>query len=74
MSNVKIENVGQDEKNRIVEKFTQELKSSGYTFSLAKNIVLSSLKGWITRRKYKEKNFTNSKGLSLHKRKEKITE
>ena len=56
MSNVKIEDVGQDEKNRIVEQFTQELKSSGYTFSLAKNIVQSGLKGWITRRKNREKN------------------
>ena len=45
MSNVKIEDVGQDEKNRIVEQFSQELKSSGYTFSLAKTIVQSGLKG-----------------------------
>ena len=45
MRNVKIEDVGQDEKNRIVEQFSQELKSSGYTFSLAKTIVQSGLKG-----------------------------
>ena len=56
MSNVKIEDVGQEDKNKIVEEFTQELKCSGYTFTMAKTITQSGLKGWMTRRRNREKN------------------
>ena len=56
MSNIQLEGLRQEERNVVVEQFTQELKSSGYSFSLAKNIVLSGLKGWMTRRKNREKN------------------
>ena len=49
------ENIGEEERKKVVEHFTKQLVNSGYGYAQAKDIVLSNLKGIKKKGKKKEK-------------------
>ena len=62
LGNVDKNRNGQQEFNKIIEKFTQELKNSEYSHSTAREIVTSGIRCWKTRIVRKE-----SKGQEMYR-------
>ena len=54
LSNVNQENLELKQYTRIINQFTQELKSSEYPFRTAREIVISSIRGLRTRKRLRE--------------------
>ena len=46
LSNVQEEKISQEEKNKIIEKFIEEMKSSEYCIKLTREAVTSGIRGW----------------------------
>ena len=56
LSNILVESVSFQEILDVIEQFTQELKSSEYNITQAKEIVMSGIRGWNARKKKRSKN------------------
>ena len=78
LSNTNNELVDKTEQHNIIEKFIQQLKSSGYERKASREIVISGILGWkrkIARRKKEGTNFYRSAKSTLAKRcRKKLTE
>ena len=55
LSNVNIERVDHTEVIEIIEKFTQQLKTSGYGIKQSRDLVVGGIKGWRNRIKRRER-------------------
>ena len=71
LSNTNIELVDHDEQTKIIEKFIQQLKSSGYERKSSREIIVSGILGWkrkIERRKREGTKFYRSAKTTLASR------
>ena len=78
LSNGDKEGTSQDEKNRVVEELTKEMKSSGWERNETREVIVSGILGWERkheRRKNEKTDFYRSAASTLSKRcRKKLTE
>ena len=51
LSNMNVDRMPEEEKIRVTDKFTQQLKNSGYGRQECREIVVSGVKSWLRRHK-----------------------
>ena len=71
LSNVNVERMPEEEKIQVADKFTLQLKNSGYGRQECREIVMSGVKSWLRRHQRREKEgtgFYRSAAKTLHGR------